>query len=156
MYPTVSIIVDPLVISQPLAQKPRPIPFALREKVTEKVNSLIAKDVIEGAEGPTAWVNPIAVAPKSNGDIRLCGDMHCANEVIIREKIPMPTVDEVLESLNGCTLYSKLDLQLGFHQIELNESSRDIITFATHDGLFRYKRLLLGVTFAPEKYQEIV
>ena len=49
-----------------------------------------------------------------------------------------------------------MDLCLGFHQIELDEDSRDITTFATHDGLFRYKRLSFGVNSAPEKYQQIV
>ena len=141
---------------KPVAQKPRSIPFVLREKVTAKVNSLIEKDIVERVEGPTSWVSPIVVAPKSGGDIRLCVDMRRANEAIIRERIPMPTVDEVLESLNGSTVFSKLDLRLGFHQIELSESSRDITTFATHDGLFRYKRLLFGVNSAPEKYQQIV
>ena len=65
-------------------------------------------------------------------------------------------MDEVLENLNGSAVFSKLDLCLGFHQIELEEGSRDITTFATHDGLFRYKRLSFGVNSAPEKYQQIV
>ena len=65
-------------------------------------------------------------------------------------------MDEVLENLNGSAVFSKLDLCLGFHQIELEEGSRDITTFATHDGLFRYKRLSFRVNSAPEKYQQIV
>ena len=60
---------------KPVAQKPRSIPFVLREKVTAKVNSLIEKDIVERVEGPTSWVSPIVVAPKSGGDIRLCVDM---------------------------------------------------------------------------------
>ena len=53
-------------------------------------------------------------------------------------------------------MFSKLDLNLGFHQIELDNKSRDRTTFATHDGLFRYKRLSFGVNSAPEKYQQII
>ena len=49
-----------------------------------------------------------------------------ANAAIVHERIPIPTVDEVLESLNGSTVFSKLDLRLGFHQIELDEGSRDM------------------------------
>ena len=49
-----------------------------------------------------------------------------------------------------------LDLKLGFHQVELDERSREITTFVTHRGLYRYKRLMFGVTSAPEKYQKIV
>ena len=66
--------------------------------------------------------------------------MRKANQAIIRERIPIPTVDEVVENLNGSAVFSKLDLRLVFHQIELDEESRDVTTFATHEGLFRYKR----------------
>ena len=65
--------------------------------------------------------------------------MRCVNEAIVRERIPMATTDGVLERLNGSEVFSKLDLRLGINQIELDEDSRDITTFATHDGLFRYK-----------------
>jgi len=82
--------------------------------------------------------------------------MHRANEAIVRERLPIPTVDEVLESLNGSTVFSKLDLRWGFHQIELEPNSRDITSFATDDGIFRYRRLSFGVNAAPEKYQHII
>ena len=146
--------VDPDVT--PVVQKPRRVPFALREKVTSKVEDLIAKDIVERVNGPTSWVSLAVIAPKASGDIRLCVDMRKANAAIIRERIPIPTMDEVLENLNGSAVFSKLDLCLGFHQIEVDEDSRDITTFATHDGLFRYMRLSFGVNSAPEKYQQIV
>jgi len=69
--------------------------------------------------------------------------MRRANEAIIRERLPTPNIDEVLERLNGSGVFSKLDLRWGFHQIELDPESRDITAFATHDGIFRYKRLSL-------------
>lgn len=52
-------------------------------------------------------------------------------------------------------MFSQIDLRLGFHQIECDEVSRDITTFATHYGLFRYTRMGIGVNVAPEKYQQI-
>ena len=140
----------------PIAQKPRRVPFALREKVTAEVEDLIAKDIVERVDGPTSWVSHVVVAPKATGDIRLCMDMRNANAAIIRERIPIPTVDEVLENLNGKAVFPNLYLRLGFHHIELDEDSRDIATFATHDGLFRYKRLSFRLNSAPEKYQQIV
>ena len=107
-------------------------------------------------ESPTTWASPVVVAPKPSGEIRLCVDIRRANEAIIRERLPIPTVDEVLEELNGSTIFSKLDLRHGFHQVELHTNSRDITTFVTHDGLFRYKRLSFGVNATPEKYQHII
>ena len=65
----------------------------------------------------------------------------------------IPTVDEVLENMNGAKVFSKIDLKWGYHQIELEPESRDITTFATHNGLYRYKRLIFGVTSASEQYQ---
>ena len=146
--------IDPSVT--PVAQKMRRVPFSLKDKVTAKVNELLEKDIIEKVEGPTTWVSPVVIAPKASGDIRLCVDMRRANQAIIRERLPVPTVDEVLESLNGSTVFSKVDLRWGFHQIELDADSRDITAFATHDGIFRYKRLSFGVNAAPEKYQHII
>ena len=53
-------------------------------------------------------------------------------------------------------MFSKLDLRWGFHQIELEPNSREITSFATDDGIFRYKRLSFGVNAAPERYQHII
>ena len=94
--------------------------------------------------------------PKPNGAIRLCVNMRQANGAIVRERHPIPTVDEVLHDLNGSTVFSKLDIKWAFHQVELSETSRPITTFATHKGLFRYKRLMLGVSCAPEMYQRVI
>ena len=53
-------------------------------------------------------------------------------------------------------MFSKLDLRWGYHQIELSEESREITTFITHKGLYRYKRLMFGISSAPEKYQQVI
>ena len=81
--------------------------------------------------------------------------MRRAKEAIKRERHPIPTI-EVLHQLNGSTVFSKLDLKWGFHQVELETESRRITAFITHRGLSQYKRLMFGITSAPEKYQKIV
>jgi len=88
--------------------------------------------------------------------VRICIDMRRANEAVVRERHPIPPVDEVLPDLNQSTVFSKLDLTLGFHQVELEEASRAITAFVTHVGLFRYKRLMCGVNSATEMYQHII
>ena len=125
----------------------------MRSKLEEKIKELIELDIIEPAQGPTPWVNPIVVVPKSGGDIRLCIDMRRANQAIRRARHPIPTVDEITQSISGSKVFSKLDLKWGYHQLELSPESREITTFATHCGLFRYKRLLFGVNSASEQYQ---
>ena len=96
------------------------------------------------------------MVPKPNGDVRLCVDMRCANKAIIRERHPILTIDKVLEDMQEDSVFSKLDLKWGYHQIELSEESRGITTFVTHKGLFRYRRLMFGITSAPEKYQQVI
>jgi hypothetical protein len=113
---------------QPIAQKLRPSPFGLREKIEQRLEELVSHNIIEPVEGPTPWVSPVVIVPKPSGDIRLCVDMRRANLAIVRERHPIPTVDDVLYQLNGGTVFSKLDLRWGFHQIELEEQSRNITT----------------------------
>lgn len=137
----------------------RRLPFGLRDKVDEKLDKLLDMGIIEEVPEatPTTWVSPLVVVPKAGGkDIRVCVDMRRANEAIIKERHPIPTIEEVLYDLNGATVFSKIDLKWGFHQIEPEEDSRAITMFITHRGLYRYRRLMFGVTSAPEKYQKII
>ena len=137
----------------PIAQPLRRVPFQLREKVKSELDELLKMDIIEPVNGPTPWVNPTVIVPKANGKIRLCLDMRQANEAIIRGRHPIPTVDEVLQAMNGATVFSKVDLRMGYHQLVLDQESREITTFVTHTGLYRYKRLFFGVNSATEQYQ---
>ncbi len=146
--------IDPEV--EPIAQPVRRIPFSRRSKVIQKIEELVELDVIEKVEGPTGWVNPLVVVEKPNGDVRICLDMRRANKAIKREKHPVPTAEEILQEISEAKVFTKLDLNMAFHQIELHPDSRDITTFAAPNGLYRYKRLLFGVNMATEKFQNIV
>ena len=126
------IYVDPEI--RPVPQNPRRIPGS---KVQAKVEELLGLDAIEKVDSPMPWVSRICVVPKPDGDIRLCVDVRRANAVVIRERYPIPTVDEALQDMNDSAVFSKLDLKWGYHQIELENKSREITTFATHMGLFR-------------------
>lgn len=141
----------------PVAQPVRRVPFGLRAKVEEHLDDLLEKGIIEPVSGrPTKWISPLVVVPKSGGDIRVCVDMRRANEAILRERHPIPTVEEVLQDMNGATVFSKIDLKWGFHQVELEEDSRDITTFCAHTGLYRYTRLMFGINAAPEAYHKVI
>ena len=141
---------------KPVAQPLHRLPFRIREKVDKKLEVLKAKDIIESFSGPTPWVSPLVAVPKSNNDLRICIDMRRANEAVQRERHPIPTVEELLQDFNEATVFSKLDLKDGYHQIDLSEDSRDITTFVTNKGLYRYKRLNFGISSASEMYQHII
>ena len=129
-----------------------------RNKVERELNKRLEQEIIERIEGtPTSWVSPVVTLSKKNSDeIRLCVDMRNTNKAITHERHILPTTDELIHDLSGSTVYSKLDLRPGYHQHELEPSSRYITTFSTHAGLFRYKRLNFGISSSSEIFQEVV
>lgn len=139
---------------EPVAQPVRRLPFSYRDKVERALSKLVDEDIIEPVQGiASTWVSPLVVVPKEGDEVRLCVDMRRANTAIVRERYPVPTIQEMLAELNGAQVFSKLDLRQGFFQCELDPDSRDITTFVTHIGLFRMKRLGMGVSAAPEVFQ---
>ena len=143
--------IDPSV--KPITQHLRKIPFHMRGKVENKIKQLLELDVIERVEGPTSWISPVVAVPKENGDVRITVDMRCANTAIKQSHYPIPTLDELLTKFNACSIFSKVDLLHGYHQIQLHEDSRYITAFITHEGIFQYKRLVQGVNTAFSEYQ---
>ena len=123
----------------------RRVPFHLRKKVAAELKELEQHRIIEKVDGPTPWISPLVAVPKSNGKVRVCVDMRVANKAISRERHPTPTLEDLVHTLNGATLFSKLDLRAGYHQISLAPESQYITTFVTNKGLRRYKRLNFGI-----------
>ena len=136
----------------------RRIPFHVRKQVEKKLEQLENEGIVERAEGPTPWVSPIIVVPNPHkpNEIRICVDMRALNKAIIRERHIIPTIDDVVHDLNGCKVFSKIDLNQGYHQIPLHPDSKPLTTFSTHIGLFRYKRLNFGLSCAAEIFQKKV
>ena len=144
---------------KPIVQPHRRIPFHVRKKTEKELQKLLDLDIIERVgDEPTPWVSPIQVVqkPKKPDDVRICVDMRAANKAIQRERHITPTLDDIITDLNGATVFSKLDLNAGYHQIELDPESRHLTVFSTHDGLFRYKRLNFGVCSAAELFQNYI
>ena len=99
------------------------------KKLDQLLELCITKEVLDGSSG---WISPLAVVPEGDGNIRVCVDMGRVNDAIIRGRHPIPTVEELLHDLNWSTVFSKIDLKWGFHQILLSENSRHITSFVTH------------------------
>ena len=94
--------------------------------------------------------------PKKNGEVRLCIDMRMPNQKIQRERHPTPIVDDLVDTLNGTTVFSKLDQPSGYHQLVLAQESKYITTFVTHEGLRRYTRLNFVTNSASEIFQNVM
>lgn len=140
---------------KPVQQPVRRIPVAYEQKVEQKLQQALDDDIIEKVEGPSPWISPIVTIFKANGDMRICVDMRRANMAIRRENYPLPTFDSFLTRFKTAKYFSRLDLKNAYHQLELDDESREITTFISHKGLFRYKRLLFGVNSAPEIFQRV-
>ena len=140
----------------PQQQKLRHVPFHLRGTVEKELIRMLDNDIIEPTNGPTPWVSPIVPVPKANGEVRITTDARCVNRAIKRERHNMPLLEDLVVSLTGARCISKLDLRAGYNQIEIEPSSRPITTFATHMGLFRYKRLSMGINTAGDIFQKAI
>lgn len=143
---------------QPTCQPHRRVPFHIREKEEAELQKVANDDIIETVSGPTPWISPIVTPPKPKepDKVRICVDMHQANRAIEREHHITPTINDVLQELNGAKVFSKLDLRAGYHQLELHPNSRFITTFTTHLGLRRYKRLNFSISSAAEVFQNAI
>ncbi|XP_062701591.1 uncharacterized protein K02A2.6-like [Aedes albopictus] len=137
----------------PVFQPLRRVPLPLENAVSEKLDELLKRDIIEVKRGPATWVSPLVVANKANGSIRLCVDLRRVNQAVIRDRHPMPVIEDVLTRVGKGRIWSVLDVKDAFFLLELDEATRDITTFITHRGLYRFKRLPFGLVSAPEIFQ---
>src|SRR6218665_3258997 len=104
-------------------------PFLLRKQVEVQLDADFQQGVIEKGGGCYPWVSPILVAPKLKcpGAVCICIDMRRANTAIQRERHLTPTINDIIHDLNGAKVFSKLDLNQGYNQLELEPNSRYII-----------------------------
>lgn len=141
---------------KPVNQPLRRVPLAYEKQIEKEIMSLLESDIIEEVKHYSAWQSAIVPIQKSKDEIRICVDMRAANKAILKLQHQMPTIEKLSADLCGSKIFSKLDLKKGFHQIRIDESSRDITTFKCHKGIFRYKRLMFGLSTAPEQFQKSI
>lgn len=140
----------------PVIQPLRRCPIPLLQKVKSKLDELLEMGIIEKVTRPTSWVSPLVPIIKDNGELRLCIEMRRANQAVQRLNHPLPIFDDLSPKFRNARYFTTLDIKQAFHQVELNENCRDITTFVTNWGLYRYKRLLFGVNCAPELFQNLM
>ena len=125
------IYVDPDV--RPKFFKPRPIPYVFREKVEDELNRLTTLWIIEPLQF-SEWAAPIVPVLKSDGNsIRICGDYSVTvNKASKLECYPIPKIDDLLTSLMGGIVFTKLDMSQAYQQLVLDESSKQYVVINTH------------------------
>ena len=139
---------------QPFAlQVPRRLPIGLRDAAEKELMRMVELGVIERVEEHREWCAGMVVAPKASGDVRICVDLTVLNKSVLRENYPLPRVEELLANLEGSKIFSKMDANSGFWQIELAEESRQYTTFITPFGRFQFRKMPFGISAAPEFFQ---
>ncbi|XP_039291150.1 uncharacterized protein K02A2.6-like [Nilaparvata lugens] len=139
--------------ARPIFCKPRPIPYAIKDKVELEINRLVNENILTPVES-SEYGTPIVPVMKPDGLIRLCGDYKVTiNKMLMIDRHPIPRVDDLFVALRGGKKFSKLDLSQAYQQIELDEKSKKLVTISTHKGLFMYNRLPYGVASGPGLFQ---
>jgi hypothetical protein len=83
----------------------------------EHIKELLEKGFIRPNSSP--WGAPVIFVPKKNGTQRLCVDYHDLNEVTVKNKYPLPRIDDLFDQLRGACVFSKINLRLGYHQLKI-------------------------------------
>lgn len=136
------------------------IPHSHKEEVKKQVHKLLEDDIIEPSV--SNYNSPILLVPKkplpgtNEKRWRLVVDYRAINKKLVADKFPLPRIDDILDQLGRAKFFSSLDLISGFHQVELEENSRDITSFSAEQGAFRFKRLPYGIKVAPNSFQRMM
>lgn len=134
----------------------RKIPIGVRNKLQNTLNNMVDMGVIRKVSHPTPWVNAIVLAPKKNGDLRVCLDPRPLNRAIRRAHYPLPTLTDIATKLQGARFFSKLDARSGFWMVEIDDESADLCTFGTPFGRYQFTRLPYGINSASEIFHSKV
>ena len=132
----------------------RKVPWAQLDELRQHLRQLLADDVIRPSVSP--YSSPIVLVRKKSGSLRMCVDYRALNSHTIKCAYPLPRIDESLDAIGGATIFSSMDLQSAYYQVEIAEEDKAKTAFTTPIGLFEFNRMAFGLCNAPATYQRLM
>ena len=126
----------------PSFKKQFPIREDLKDRVSELVDEMLDKDIIEPSL--SMWNSPLFLVKKKNNKFRPVVDFRHINAKTKVEIFPIPVISEILANLHGAEWFSTVDLKSAYWQVPLSEETKEITAFTTFKGRFQFKRLPFG------------
>ena len=134
----------------PMYRLSQPELAELRKQITE----LLLKGYIEPST--SSFAAPVLFVRKKDGSLRMCLDYRSLNKVTVKNKYPLPRIDDLLDRLNGCTCFSSLDLKSGYYQIQIDPRDVPKTSFRCPLGTYQFKVMPFGITNAPAAFQAVM
>ncbi|XP_038975755.1 uncharacterized protein LOC120106774 [Phoenix dactylifera] len=138
----------------PISKAPyRMAPAELRE-LKVHLQELLEKKFIRPSVSP--WGAPVLFFKKKDGSMRLCIDYRELNKVIVKNKYPLPWIDDLFDQLQGAQVFSKIDLRSGYHQLKILADDVPKTAFRTRYGHYEFLVIPFGLTNAPAAFMDLM
>nr|GEW32416.1 putative reverse transcriptase domain-containing protein [Tanacetum cinerariifolium] len=124
------------------------------KELAKQLQELSDKGFIRPSSSP--WGAPVLFAKKKDGSFRMCIDYHELNKLTIKNRYPLPKINDLFDQLQGSSMYSKIDLRSGYHQLRVQEKGFSITAFRTRYGRYEFQVMSFGLTNAHAVFMDLM